>query len=94
LLVFIPLTDLIINRNFNSGIAGAVSIGTYFHSLFGLRLIWLISSVLSIVGGIFAIRRRYWIVSLLGAVASVIGFTGLVGIVATVLIAISKKEFT
>jgi uncharacterized membrane protein HdeD (DUF308 family) len=94
LLVFIPLTMLVIDPGFNSEIAGAVSIGTYFRAFAGLRIIWLFTSILGIVGGIFAIRRKHWIVSLLGAVASIISFTGLMGIVATVLIAISKKEFT
>lgn len=94
LFIFIPLAALIIDPGFNSEIAGTVSIVTYFRAFAGLRIICLFSNILGIIGGIFAVKHKYWIVSLLGAAASIIGFTGLLGIIATVLIAISKKEFT
>ena len=71
----------------------SVALAHNFFVFGGLMILMLISSILALIGGIFAIKRKHWTVSLLGAIASVIGFTGLLGIVATILIAMSKKEF-
>jgi hypothetical protein len=50
-------------------------------------------SILAIFGGVLASKRKEWTLSLAGAVASMFSFVGLLGIVATILIATSKKEF-
>ena len=53
----------------------------------------LLLSVLAIIGGIFAMRRRYWELALAGAIAaSIIFFPA--GIAATILIALGQGEFT
>jgi hypothetical protein len=59
----------------------------------GLMLLLLLSSILAIFGGILAIKRKEWGFSLFGAIASTISFVGFLGIWATVLIVMSKKEF-
>lgn len=98
LFVFIPFLFLLTHPDFNAAVSEHSATGngvasTYFLSLFGLRIIWLISSVLAIIGGILAIKRKEWLLSLVGVIASIISFTGLLGIIATVLVAISRKEF-
>ncbi len=63
-----------------------------------LTVIWLVAipllvvSLLSIIGGSFAINKKNWVMALIGAVFAVIP-TQLIGIVALILIVISKKEF-
>lgn len=71
----------------------SVALAHNFFVFGGLMILTLISSILALIGGIFAIKRRYWIVALLGAVASILSFAGIPGIAATVLIAMSRKEF-
>lgn len=51
-------------------------------------------SILALVGGIYALRRRKWGLTLAGSIASIPLLGGLpVGITATILTAISKNEF-
>jgi hypothetical protein len=61
-----------------------------------LALVWfspflLVFGVVPIIGGIFAIRRRRWILVLLGSIGGVAAFY--LAIPAIVLIAISRSEF-
>ena len=53
----------------------------------------LIICLLAIIGGIFALIRKNWIVSLIGAIASIFPLV-ILGILAIVLIILSKKEFS
>ena len=64
-----------------------------FFAFGGLMIALLLSSVIAIIGGLLAIRRKEWLLALLGVAASIISFTGLLGIAATVLVAISKRDF-
>lgn len=66
---------------------------TYFTVFSGLRIVWLIASILAIAGGILAIRRKYWLYSLIGTGASILCIPGVLGVIATTLVAVSKKEF-
>jgi hypothetical protein len=59
----------------------------------GMMVTSLFFSILAIFGGVLASKRKEWPLSLAGAVASMFSFVGLLGIVATILIATSKKEF-
>lgn len=56
-------------------------------------VILVISGTLGVVGGVLAIKRKRWLLSLVGVVASIISFAPPLGIIATILVAISKKEF-
>ena len=65
-------------------------LSTFSGMLFAVSL----SGILAIVGGIFAVKRKEWLLSLIGAIASIISIAGLLGIWATILILTSKKEFS
>ena len=65
----------------------------------GLGVPFAIVSVVSLVGGIFALQRRNWGFALAGSISSILSSIPLlgglpVGIAATVLTAISKPEYT
>jgi len=70
-----------------------LSPSNWFLVLGGLWIEILLASILGLIGGILAIKRRQWVLSLIGVVASIFTFAGLLGVIATVLVAISKKEF-
>jgi hypothetical protein len=63
-----------------------------------LTVIWLVAipllviSLLAIIGGSFAINRKNWALALTGAIFSIVP-TQVIGIIAVILIVISKKEF-
>ena len=59
--------------------------------LFGF--LFMILGLLAITGGIFTLIRKNWIVSLIGAIASIFPLV-ILGILAIVLIILSKKEFS
>jgi len=52
------------------------------------------SGLISITAGIFTLKRRYWILSLIGSIASIFGIASLLGIAALIQIAFSKNEFS
>lgn len=56
-------------------------------------VITLVVSIIPIIGGIFAIRRKRWGWALAGAICATIA-SNILGIIALVFIAMSKKEFT
>ena len=66
---------------------------TYFFAFGGLRIVWLLASILAIIGGILAIRRRNWTLSLFGVAASILCVPMVLGIIATGIVAKSKREF-
>jgi hypothetical protein len=79
--------------------AGAAFTGDYYFdssfpaAFFGFIAFYLlIIGILSLVGGIFAVRRRSWGLALTGAIAALFGGS-LLGILAIVFVAMSKKEF-
>jgi uncharacterized BrkB/YihY/UPF0761 family membrane protein len=63
-----------------------------------LTIIWMVSipllviSLLAIIGGSFAVNKKNWPLALTGAVFAIIP-TQVIGVVALILIVISKKEF-
>ena len=59
----------------------------------GLGAIWIILGILAIIGGILALRRKAWVLALVGAICAMIWPTSLLGILALIFIAISRKEF-
>ena len=48
--------------------------------------------VLSIIGGVYSLKRRRWNLALTGGIVAILPFS-IFGIIATVLVAISKDEF-
>jgi len=60
--------------------------------LLGSGIFSLIVGVLALIGGIFAVQRKRWGWSLTGSIADIFAFFPL-GVIATILIAISKNEF-
>ena len=59
---------------------------------FGLSVPSLIIGVLAILGGVYALQRKRWGLALTGSIV-VIFSSFILGVVATVFLAISKKEF-
>ena len=60
--------------------------------LITLAILLLIISILAIVGGVYAVRRKNWGMALTGSIAALLCATPL-GIAAIVLVALSKKDF-
>jgi hypothetical protein len=58
----------------------------------GIGIVMAIIGILGIVGGIFAIKRKYWGLALAGAIASIFTFFPC-GIAAVVIISMAKPEF-
>ena len=68
-------------------------VGFFTSAFFGfLAFYLLVIGLLSMTGGIFAVRRRKWGLALAGAIAACFGGS-ILGILAVVFIAIGKKEF-
>ena len=57
-----------------------------------LAIAFLVGIILSIVGGIFALRQRTWIIVLAGSIGALI-CVPILGIAAIILTAISKRSF-
>jgi hypothetical protein len=79
-----------------SGAMGIPGMG-YVHGLVpGMMLAFaipaLLIAVLALVGGIFAVQRKYWGWSLAGSIAAILAFFPF-GIASTILVAIAKNEF-
>jgi len=92
LVLIIPVT--IDHFRYLSGELPFSPVGIFFVSFFGLRVVLLTASVLAFVGGVLAVNRRCWVLALAGAIASTFSFSSIFpGIIATILVAKSKKEF-
>ena len=54
----------------------------------------LVMAVIAIIGGIFALNKKFWAVALLGAICAIFSpATWILGAASTVLISIAKHEF-
>ena len=54
----------------------------------------LVMAVIAIIGGIFALNRKFWVIALVGAICAIFSpATWILGAASTVLISISKHEF-
>lgn len=51
-----------------------------------------LKSILALVGGMYALQRRNWVMSLVGAIAAALPFS-LLGIIALILTALSRDQF-
>ena len=79
-------------------VSGAIGIPTGYIPGFvpgivlGMAIPTLIIAILALVGGIYAVQRKKWGWALTGSIAAILVFLPL-GIVATILAAMSKNEF-
>ena len=85
---------IILNRLIRSGHLGG------FESIIPAMTVWnlvlplLILAVIAIIGGIFAVKKKYWKLALTGAICAICSpASWILGVTATVLISISKYEF-
>jgi hypothetical protein len=53
----------------------------------------LLTGVLALIGGIFAVQRRRWGWALAGSIAAIFSSLFPLGVIATIFVAIAKKEF-
>jgi len=60
--------------------------------LWGLSFPTIILAVLALIGGIFAVQRKKWGWALAGSIAAILAST-ILGILATIFVAMSKDEF-
>ncbi len=67
-------------------------IGLAETALIVIAIVAAISGVLTLLGGIYAVQRKKWVLALVGSVVGILSAT-LLGVLATVFIAISKEEF-
>ena len=56
-------------------------------------VLWLVTGIVAIIGGIFALRRRHWGLALAGAICALFPPATLLGILSTVFVALSRDEF-
>jgi hypothetical protein len=67
-----------------------------FSGIWGFGLIGvphIILGIISIVGGVFALRRQTWWLALVGAILALMWPSTLFGILSIIFVALSKKEF-
>lgn len=63
-------------------------------SIWIIVLPFMVLAIISITGGIFALRKKAWGLALAGSICAISGpISGFIGIAATVFISISKNEF-
>jgi len=70
-------------------------IGDFF-GIFGFGIIgvpYIIIGIISIIGGVFAIKRRTWWLALVGAIFALMWPSSLFGVLSIIFVCISKKEF-
>jgi hypothetical protein len=67
--------------------------GIFFMMYSIISLFSIVFDILAIVGGIFALQRRNWGLSLSGAIAALLGGSWLLGALSTIFISLSRKEF-
>lgn len=53
----------------------------------------LILGALGIIGGICSLQRRFWQIAMTGSIANIIAPHGIMGIVATIFVFMSRNEF-
>jgi hypothetical protein len=59
-----------------------------------VAVLFLGTGIIALIGGIFALQRRHWGLSLAGAICAMMPPASLLGIVSTVFVALSREEFS
>ncbi|GAG52888.1 unnamed protein product [marine sediment metagenome] len=79
-----------------------VVFGSTIGAFFGFGVTWewstfaiplIVSASIAIVGGVCALRRRFWGLALAGSICALIGPWGTLGILAIVFVSLGKVEF-
>ncbi len=58
-----------------------------------LVIVTAILSIVALIGGIFAVQRKGWGLALTGSICAILQ-NGILGIISTIFVALSRKEFT
>ena len=86
-IIYAMANEIAVTQGFTD-VAGSLCMCSGLDILFGLA---------SIVGGIFAIQRKYFALALIAAILGMLGLGfvigALIGLIALILIAVSKAEF-
>ena len=90
-MLFIPFTSSVVSEAM-PGIAYRIISGSLYPMLVIMPILFFVAGILSLIGGIYAIQRKKWKLALAGSIAAIFGAT-LIGILATVFIALAKDEF-
>lgn len=61
------------------------------HPVVGLFIF--VVSIVAIIGGVFALRRKVWGLALAGSICALFNSAGILGILAIIFVAIAKDEF-
>ena len=64
-----------------------------FFSVGAFALLWLAPGVVAIVGGVAALQRRHWGLSLAGAICALVPPSTLLGILSIVFTALAREEY-
>ena len=76
-------------------IAAVGGIGWFFgilwFSAIGAPLI--VFGIIAIVGGIYALRRRIWVLALVGSICALVGPWFILGVLAIIFVSLGKGEF-
>jgi hypothetical protein len=79
-----------------------VVLGSTIGAFFGFEVVWgwstfaiplIISGIIAIVGGIYALRRKIWGLALVGSICALIGPGSLLGLLAIIFVIMGKREF-
>jgi hypothetical protein len=97
IVVFGLVIAIFITGNF--AISGLENVPIFAPALLvGITIPLAIGSILSLIGGIYTIQRKMWILAIIGSVSSIFSSIPLlgglpVGITSTILVILSKQEF-
>ena len=79
-----------------------VVFGSIIGAFFGFEVVWgwstfaiplIISGIIAIVGGIYALRRKVWGLALAGSICALIGPWAILGLLAIIFVSLGKREF-
>ena len=76
-----------------SSLIGSAEIYTALNILLAIGIPLIIFGIVAIVGGIYAIKRRIWGLALAGSILAIL-CSPILGIIAVIFVAQSKKEFS
>jgi len=54
----------------------------------------IITGIIAVVGGIFAVQRKAWVIALVGAICALMWPLTLLGILSIIFVCLSRKEFS
>ena len=79
-----------------------VVFGSIIGAFFGFEVVWgwstfaiplIISGIIAIIGGVYALRRKVWGLALAGSICALLGPGAILGILAIIFVSLGKGEF-